>query len=225
MPVLGTFAALAARALRAPGAVAAVTRAFASSGTSTTDETTTTWASKAIGTAAANRHVVVGIFTRTGVSISSVTIGGISATSVVTVTNGNNHAALYIAAVPTGTTANIVVTYGSTSVVHAIAVWAIYGANATAHDTGSDTTDTFSPSSFDVPAGGVAIGFVSGANSPPSNNAAWTGLTEDVDVGADEAGCYGASAAFASAQTGLSVICDLTTLPQEPLAVFASWGP
>jgi hypothetical protein len=131
---------------------------------------------------------------------------------------------MFIAAVPTGTTANITYNFGSTSVVDNICIWAMYGASGTVHDVATDTSDTFDAVTFDVPAGGVAFGFVSGTNSPPSNNAAWANLTEDVDIGANESGVYGASANFSGAQTSLAVQCDITTVPQQPIALFASFG-
>lgn len=76
-----------------------------------TDLTTYTFSSKNFGAPHPKRCVIVGI-TCDGSSpaISTVTAGGVSATSVITTISGNNRAAIYIARVPGQITGDIVVT-------------------------------------------------------------------------------------------------------------------
>jgi hypothetical protein len=84
----------------------------------TTNSTTYTFTNCDIGAASQSRVVAVGIVAsgNTTNPVSSVTIGGISASNVVnngtTSTNNKPNCAIYSAKVPTGTTANIVVTWG-----------------------------------------------------------------------------------------------------------------
>src|SRR3990167_1616167 len=119
-----------------------------------------TFSAQAIGVASADRIVIVGISTRAGAtSIDSVTIGGISASEVVFSGHGTGSGivTLYQAAVPTETTADIVVNLNVTANRCGIVVWRLTGANATATATASDnsiTSDAFS-ASLVIPADGV----------------------------------------------------------------------
>lgn len=86
---------------------------------------TYTFTSQAIGTASATRVVIVGVFCSSGGSpvISTVTVGGISATSANTLASSLRTVGVYTAPVPTGTTANIVVTMTGTVDNCGISVW------------------------------------------------------------------------------------------------------
>lgn len=117
----------------------------------TTDLTTYTFSTQAIGTAAADRVVVVGISASNASgarTVSSVTIGGITATAAVTYleqTVGASRAGtgLYAVVVPTGTTADVVITFSGSELRCGLDVWAIYGASsATAVESDQDDNAT-----------------------------------------------------------------------------------
>lgn len=176
--------------------------------------TTFTYTGIAIGTASATRYVVVGLtsISSAATTITSVTIGGVLATNVITQKKDNGGVdivqAFYIAAVPTGTTANVVVVYSVSQYRAGCATWSLDNLlSATATATASNTADPAN-ASIDVAAGGVLLGF--GAQSNSSCTYTWTNLTEvfDYNGGADNITMSGASAAFAAAQTALSVTCD-----------------
>ena len=169
------------------------------------------FAGTAIGTAAANRHVVLVIGTGGNITISSATVGGVSAAEIVKAEGGDNmRTHIYIAAVPTGTTADVVVTQSGTS-NGGVGVWAMYGASATAHDT-LTSTSTSNPvtGTIDIAENGAAIGGIY-ANRYLLPTYVWTGLTEKYDQQSHVAvyALSGASDAFSSEETGrtISIAC------------------
>lgn len=151
--------------------------------------TTYTYTGKAIGTAAGSRRVIVAIAGDTNVgsrTISSVTIGGVSATQAVTAENAGtvlHRLAIYIAIVPTGTTADVVVTYSAAQLRSAVAVYAAYGLkSSTATSTGTDTDDSDPmTASLTISAGGIAVAIAMNYYSTSQTNYAWTNITEDND--------------------------------------------
>lgn len=195
---------------------------------STTDGTSFTFSSQNLGTAAADRYIIVAVQSRsvgTDVhTIDSVTVGGVSATIVVQRQNNaanSSYAGLAIAAVPTGTTGDVVVTFSTTMLRCEVGLWRATGlASATATDFGSSTASA--PTyAIDVVAGGFAIGAVTQSNGV---SAAWTNLTEKYDDLQDlNTILTGASDEFATQQTNLSLTCTISGTNSEPVGVFASW--
>lgn len=166
-----------------------------------------------IGTASSDRIVIVGfngIPPASGRAVSAVTIAGVAAASCCTgFSDGERVLEFWAAAVPTGATGDIVVTYNNTMFNIAASVWATTGVtSAAATAAGSSSADPGSVS-LDISAGGIALGIGGQATNGPS--AAWTNLTEDFDttVGGVRT-VTGASAAFAAAQTALALSCDWT---------------
>lgn len=193
-----------------------------------TDLTTYTFSSQNLGTADASRYIIVGVLSRRAAgtpSISSLTIGGVSAAAVVAQTNtasGSDIAALYIAAVPTGTTGDIVVTFDAAMLRCAVVAYRAVGiASATASDTDSSTA-TDPTCNLDVPAGGFAIGVACTGNAGASFT--WTGLTENYDAVIEALNATSASDTFVAAQTGLAITANGTGAT-APVGVFASWAP
>jgi hypothetical protein len=206
----------------------AITSDFLQAATpNTTTQTTYTFASQNLGTADADRYIVVGIEARgtnSGLVVSSATIGGQSATITRQVTNATsnfNIAALIIAAVPSGTTGDIVINFNVAALRCNVKAWRLTGiSGVTAAD--SDSSTASPPSvALDVPAGGWAVG---SAVSAIATSTTWTGLTENHDT--QIAGSITGTAAsddFASAQTGLTITATFNT-NTNPAGVFASWA-
>lgn len=183
-----------------------------------TNATAYTFSSQSLGTADADRYIIVGIVSRdTGQSttLDSVTIGGVSATIVVNHRNldggGNtSFAAIAVANVPTGTTGDVVVTFSQETLRCGIGMWRTVGIDTTPTDTGGSSADD-PTTSLDVSAGGIAVGIAMASNG--TSTTTWAGLTEDWDDSTDvESTTYtGASDDFATIQSGLTVTANLTT--------------
>lgn len=173
-----------------------------------TDLATYPFADVPLGIAAADRFIVVGIYSRfssgTNPTISSVTIGGVVAAALGTLANtgDDNSIQFWGAVVPTGATGAITVVWSRTALRCHIAVAAVYGLeNTTLRDQAADTviaTDLLSTNTLDVLAGGVAIGFVGGNTA---SSWTWTGLTERYDNSARSM----AMDFFATAQTNMTI--------------------
>lgn len=206
--------------------------AFLQAASSTSDLTTYTFSSQNLGTAAAGRYIIVAIEARksgvdTTLLVSSVTVGGVSATiamqRLVSSTN-TNIAALAIAAVPSGTNGNVDVTFSSGMLRCGIQLYRAVDINSsTPHHAVTHFNGSTDPTaSLNIPAGGFAIGC---ATSAASTAATWTGLTEDHDSVVESfLTVSSASQQFASAETGRSITCDFGT-NTDNVAVFASWAP
>lgn len=146
--------------------------------------TSKTFSASSFGAADVNRYIIVGVSVKAIVAtISSVTIGGVTATQHVYQGNagGNGYAAIYGAAVPTGTTGDIVVTQDVNIIDMAIAVWRKTGAATnTASATGTAVTATTADPawtlSFNIPASGVGL-YVQ--TNQIGANAVWSGATAD----------------------------------------------
>lgn len=216
-------------------AAAAVAITSTDSKVDAVDRQTYTFTSCALGSAAGDRRIIVGIGARKStatLSISSVTVGGVSASAVVTAVDSasDNIAALWIADVPSGTTGDVVVTFNEAGVQRCgIGVWRMVGASSgTASDTDSNTgvstTPTIISKTLTIPTGGSAVGYSFTTGS--ALTATWTNLTESFDATV-ESGVFhtGASADIpAGGNTALQVEWS-STPTQPPPTVFAAWGP
>lgn len=202
-----------------------------------TDQQVFTFSACALGTASAGRRIVVGVSGRASsdtATVSSMTIGGVSATKVIEALDSivHNSAGLWIADVPTGTTGDVVVTFSVVVQRCGICVWSMTGAaSAVASDTDSNhatpTNVTVITKTLTIPTRGGAIGYSFGTFAG-GTTAAWTNLTEP--SGFDEIleasnNHTGASDNFAvGSDTALTVTwSNISTTPA--VAVFASWGP
>ncbi len=204
----------------------AITLSYEATGLDETDRTTYTFSGLAIGAASANRKVLVSIWTRSGVgtpaTVSTVTIGGVAATVLKSgPLNTFQNLAFAIADVPTGTTGDVVVTFGSGVTSCAVAVYRLIGATGTVSTEYTDIADPFTVSA-DIPAGGAAFGIFSPNVADAST---MTNLTKDVSGGLVVGdGSYAfASATFAAAQTGLSI--GFTQAVTNSAASFITMGP
>lgn len=163
-------------------AAAVVTRTFAAATASTSDLTTYTFSAHALGTAAANRKTVVCVMARAGaaISVSSLTVDGVSATRAIrSAASGTSQAEIWVADTPSNTTGDIVVTWSGGAARCAIAVYAMYGAgSSTPTATAVDVAVPMSQS-LTIPVGGAAFGCMT---SSDNITVTWTNLTEDADA-------------------------------------------
>lgn len=147
-----------------------------------------TYSGASIGTASPDRIVVVCVGTELADSApTACTIGGSAMTAAADAASfGNQNSRIFYLAYPTGTTADIVVTFGTTnpdSTQNHIAVYAVYegefssGGTDTSDD--MDATDPVTTGSIEIPSGGGFLGVVSGQSQ--SNAKEWTNATEDID--------------------------------------------
>lgn len=150
---------------------------------SANNATSYTFNTTAIGDAAADRLVALVIAGTGGSStadLSSVTVNGNSATLATNFIDSFAAVGVAYIAVPSGTTANIVVNYSSTGKARcAVAVYSITGqASNTPLDTVSQADNT--SITIDVPEGAAAIFGLSAAGTYAPTT--WTGATEDWDA-------------------------------------------
>lgn len=148
-----------------------------------------TYTATPIGPAATNRTIICGAVLREngGEQIASVTIGGISATNVSHVFNSNVFVTtmyFWVASVPTGTTADIVVTYTNpVDSADGLAVWAAYGLNSnTPTDTAGSISATAPSLNVVVADGGFVLATTWTLQVPSVAVASWTGVTAKGEV-------------------------------------------
>lgn len=197
--------------------------AFLQGATSSSDLTTYTFSSQNLGTAAGDRVIIACIGGRSVGSLVSASIGGVSADIRGQTTNSSNTVAIVTAAVPSGTTGDVVFEWSEDGIRAAIALYRAT-ALATAVPFDIHTSIATDPTAaLNVPAGGFGIavswaGFSAGTTS-------WTGLTEDYDVSVETSGGNFSSAhdSFVSAQSGLTVTAN-SSLDTGSVGVFASWA-
>lgn len=194
--------------------------------------TANTFSSMAFGTATADRDIIVSVsgMTTTTRAISSITAGGVSLSLVVRIQPTSSFVVeIWKGAVPTGTTGDVVVTWdgalntqGGGAIVHSA-----YGAASAASDTatgGAATPSNPYSTTIDIPAGGVAVA-ITNINDTGGGTVTWAGLTEDVDVTVDANTMHsGASDAFASTQTSLSVSVTGSGTPDASALAVASFA-
>ena len=204
---------------------------YIGSNNDTSNATTYTFSSEPIGTAAANRKVVV-ITTTSGSptqGFSSVTINGSSMTKLLQVNNTDNEVSLGIFELEysSGTTADIVVTASRSTNRMGIDVYNINGAGSYFDSvTASFAAGGTNPSvlTHAVPEGGVSIAAIATENA--TSTYTWTNLTEDNDEGVELSLTRStASGAQSSFQSALAVTVSRTSPGTSKGAAFAiSWG-
>lgn len=159
--------------------------AFLDNDQSSSTATGFTFSAMSFGAASGDRWIVCCVgWQGSGAArtISSLTIGGVSASQIsgVAATNANNIAVdMWIAAVPTETSGDVVVTMSGNTAGCTAALYSLTGAcDGTAHDTANSTANN-PTGTIDVVANGVAIGVANCVGTTPTWT--WTNLTEDCD--------------------------------------------
>jgi hypothetical protein len=138
------------------------------------------------GSPSGTRRIVLGITGRDTANYpTSVTIGGVSAVRDGGV--GTTHVtSIWSAVVPTGTTADIVITYAGSQSYCSTSIWWLSGGSAVA--SASQIGNNVNPSmTLDTQAGDFCVAALSYRASLANNNVAWTGATERFDGVGDSA--------------------------------------
>lgn len=210
-------AALCPKASAAASSDASFTNT-ANSNIDVTVNTVHTHTAMSFGAAAATRDLIVAIAICPNAAlgtITSVTIGGATATSLAEYTLGSGErVAFYGVTAGTGdalaaaTSGNVVITNSSNLYATQVEMYRVLDGQLTVSDSATSNANPLSFATFDVPAGGIAFGI---ANHRANTNSTftWTGIdeTEDSVFSSGNNSCSMAAKAFAAAQTSLSVTC------------------
>lgn len=179
--------------------------------------TTFTFSSFSLGAATSDRMIVVcyfGFFP-TPAAAPTVTVGGVSATSVTSASILNYRSGIAWAIVPTGTTGDIVVTWGGVEAQCGIAVYSVKNYNSSTPYSSGTATGISPTANVNTKSNGVVIA-VSQADSGSSHSFSY--VTENYDGGA--ANGFGAGSVISAATTTSQAVTD--TGPNTALVV-ASW--
>ncbi len=203
-----------------------VTSSYCTSAVDATDSASYTFSSQSIGTATSDRIVVVTTAQgNVGMTVGSLTVGGISATEAIEITESTGYATSgqWYVPVPTGTTADIVVNIsGGTASRCGITVHAIYGSSGKPYATAYAEQDYPLIQSIQVPDNGVIIGASMVNSGAPT--VTWTNLTERVDEVIESASSSQSVASDAFATGGsITVTCSPASDNREVLTL-TSWG-
>jgi hypothetical protein len=185
-----------------------------------------TFTAQGIGSAAASRIVVVAVHCRGNANISSVTVGGTSATLVVSQQNPGSGVrdtvAIYQVPVASGTTADIVVTMSASTNRLAIGVFNITGGvAATALNTYTSTANPGSSSVLVRPGGCIIAGAYDGSGL--AHTCTWAGVTEQYDVAFGDDTATAGFVNSSTLQTALTVSSTFSGAPGDPVQVAAAW--
>lgn len=197
---------------------------FTASAVDSVSRTAYTFSSQAFGDAHTTRQILVAAGGhRDNRGVSSITIGGVTASNVKTQGQGaGGTIALYIAAVPTGTSGDVVITWdGATGGGSSVAVWRLVGLSATATDTDGEGYAEGSATNFtldvNVAAGGVAVAAtVNGNSGGEPHTTVWSNITENYDTQVNSNEWQsGASILSASAASPLNIIGNPDSTPHR----------
>lgn len=189
----GFHARTAAAAAGGPGVITYATQHSVATACTTCAHTATS-----IGTASADRVVVVGFHGGAALSSSAtnVDIGGTTATiDIQTSPTDSFPTGMAHALVTAGTSVTITVTYSSSMSNNSIAVWAVTGTTTTPNDKKAVQTASFT---MDVPANGVAAVDCFPGTSPTTP----TGYTERYDTAVSSVFAEGGDFTTVSATAG-----------------------
>jgi hypothetical protein len=209
----------------------AISCSFLTSAIDTAGRSAYTFSGLSLGAASADRLIAVlvnGNMNGDNRSVSSVTVAGQSASQIVaanySVSFIDGLSALWVTALPAGTSGDVVVTLSGSANDLGIGLLRVTGAESSAADTATDTVDPCT-AIIDVPEGGLLIGTTACDLFGTGQTCTWTNLTEaydqQIEAGAVHSGAFGVCAA---AQTGLSVTADWSSSTGAAM-VLASFVP
>lgn len=223
---------LAQNKIRAASSLDAFDLTFISTARTNADLTTYTFSAQALGavvTGSNVRRTVIAIGGAANtVFVSSVTVGGLSATAVIDI--GTSAPGIWeVDTSSLGTTANIVVTWNAAQIGCGIDVCRKINGTAAAHATTSSVTHAsgVNTQTIDIPAGGVSLAVLQ-LRETVLPTITWSGTAtpteiSDADVDAGDAMSSALGTATGSGLTFISTSSD--TSPLTMRAVAASWGP
>lgn len=202
--------------------------------TDTVDRSTYTFAGISFGTTT-NRNCVAVVFgtrANSARTVTSVTIGGVSATLVETAnqtTGGADISSMYVASGVSGTTGDIVITMSNTMLRMVVASYSIYNTfSCTPYNSNDNigTTGGTLATTVNIPANGAVLGaiWLSGSTSMSSS---WTGANEDFDTQPETSSnaFSGSHQNLTNAETARSISVAITGTVAASSLVTASWGP
>lgn len=196
-----------------------------------TDLTTYTFSSQNLGATASDRFIICAITGRSSDgsarTLSSATIGGVTATINCQINNSGSMSAIVAASVPTGTTGDVVLVFSSTMTDANIALYRATGlSSATAIDTGTSSADP-GTDTLTIKSGGVLVGIAT--DDDGTHTCTWTGLTENYDSatagGRDFSGAMAENSSVPNVviSTNLSVTADWNAAASRPTFSVASF--
>lgn len=186
--------------------------AFNTSAASASDLTTYTFSS-VIATATRPRKCVAVFTARSAtatISLSSCTLAGVAATCTTLSGSNNSLVAIAVVDVPAGSSGDAVPTFNTGMARAAVATYDMFDASSnTPTATGADVAD---PYTYSLTCTAGSVVFAGGTDAESSVSWSWTNLTENADgaYGADAQSYSMASAAFAAAQSGLTLTGDIS---------------
>jgi hypothetical protein len=194
---------------RPPAGASGLVGTYLTAAASDTNGTEFTFSGLNFGTAAADRTLVVGFVgvAAPAAAVVSVTIGGVAATQVVGTSLTQPDAGIWRAAVPTGTSGNVVVTYATSATRVGVALWSVYGTIASA----SSGATNGGPTTLNRTVTGASGGFIVCVAANDAGAFAWTNATERFD---------GTVGGF----LGVFTAADATTVGSTTITVTGSSG-
>lgn len=131
---------------------------------------------------ASDRLIAISLALEAAQTVSSVTIGGVSASALIQAVSTQRQSEIWMAAVATGTSGSVVVTLSASATeTVSVATYSITGADSTPTDTDSATGSgaTIAISALTIPTDGAGIvGWIDSTEAAVT----WTGATEQHDT-------------------------------------------
>lgn len=190
-----------------------------------------TYTAQNIGTANSNRIVIVGVgLFNAGsavASISSLTVGGNTATSIVDnlFNFSATRVAIYAIAVSSGSTADIVVNLSGNATTCGIGVYSMVSSSltVTASNTASAgiVTGTSVSTNITTNLDAAVVGFLYGVNNGATT---WTGLTEDFDIDTRSTENFSGAKLYPSTTSGSLTVSATKASGQAGGLAIASWN-
>lgn len=214
MPI-STVGIIAAQ--RQVGGGGGITKEFLQSVVDTADLTTYTFSAQPIGTASATRRVVVSVERRLNRAISSASIGGVTASIDADASDPSNRMSIISAVVPTGTTADVVITFSSGAINCGIGMWRLSDGAPTGQIATSASTQ---PANLDVTTAVGDIVIAAGGVNSSGTTFTWSGADERFDEVVQSLVCHtGADVIASGALTSITLTPSTGTTTLAACAV------
>lgn len=212
-----------------PLSVGGFSLTFLGSAVEPTGATTYSFTSQPFGDEAADRYIIVTTSTNKNrtLTAASSTIGGVTVTKIIELVPAEAGIALLIAAVPTGATGTVSLTFNGTSDNCGVGLWRLSGAaTPTTPTTATDTVATGNDlsASLAIPAGGGGIGIVR-AGGAAALTYIWTDMTEDFDQTVESPSSHSGARSLIAGTLTRTVTASSTMTASTFGLILAAWGP